>query len=532
MTLRMSCLLFLPLLGALTAAAQPVNNTGMNFTVVFPENIAYYHPRSAHNRIWVTALLDDTTVTFTKPSGDVTSPALSAGEMTNIFTSLELKKNLSSEAFKVSSETFRVTSDKPIVVQAVTEKRKSVQTTLAVPADKLGMKYFIPPVPEIAGTTDEPDLNVTEKDPFRLIIFNPDENNEVTVKGPTDNSVVLQPGQVAQSWVPKDQKARVVQADKPFAVFFSHPCAMQTNCTCGLLSAMLPPARNQTVRFPIPSVLAEKAQILLSDEGTHDIKTFNPDSAVVESSGTVILYRPGLFLTLIPETEFAGCFLIPFVSITNTKFAIIVVLKTSTNGIHIGNEALGTQEWQDLKGTEYVSTNYTLTSNNTLIWHNSSKMAVYFVGYEGLAWFGTPAPIISSTPDYRGCLMKPEKLAVLQEAEGWRESLQSCENTGFDLISFSDTRLHEQVCNKLLPDGEQNLWIGLRRSSKSGDWYWLSGDPVNSTSWDSGEPGEVEEGQCALMSLGTSCTWRDEDCCNTHRPLCYTEPSFFNGLNN
>ncbi|XP_013889891.1 uncharacterized protein LOC106537072 [Austrofundulus limnaeus] len=525
-----SSLLLLLLLAAQTAAADPVNNTGTSFIAVFPENIAYYHPTNPQNQIWVTALYNATTVTVS-PTSSTSSPQLSVNQSQSFDLDQELMRNLSVEAFGVSNSVVNITSDKQIVVQAFSIKKKSVQTAVLVPTDKLGTKYFIPPVPVISGTTDDPNVNVTERSPFRLIIINPTDTNTVTVKGSAASSVTLQPGQVSQSWVPNNQVPRWVEAEKPIAVLFSHPCAMQTNCTCGLLTAMLPPARNQTVRFPVPSVLAQNASVLLSDGGSREAKPFNPDSdsAVVQSSGTAILYRPGLLLTLIPETEFASCFSI-FTVPSKTNFAIIVVLKDSTSGIYVGNSLLDAAVWQDLKGTEYVSTNYSLTQN-TVIWHNSSKMAVYVVGYEGSDWFGNPAPVISTTPDYRGCPVNAERLTVYNTSQGWRESLQSCQNLNLDLISLSESRLQRHVCLKLQQDSDQKVWIGMRRSSKTGNWYWLSRAPVRDTNWGSGEPGRVDEGQCAAMSVRSNCTWSDEDCCSAFQSVCYKEADYLVRIN-
>lgn len=127
--------------------------------------------------------------------------------------------------------------------------------------------------------------------------------------------------------------------------------------------------------------------------------------------------------------------------------------------------------------------------------------------------------------------MIPESLTVSNNTQSWRESIESCEGTGLNLISLSKVHLQRQVCNKLHQGSDQKVWIGMRRSSMSGDWYWLNGNQLGDTNWDTGEPGTVDEGQCALMSLRNNCTWRDEDCCNEYQPLCYKEPEFFFRLN-
>lgn len=75
----------------------------------------------------------------------------------------------------------------------------------------------------------------------------------------------------------------------------------------------------------------------------------------------------------------------------------------------------------------------------------------------------------------------------------------------------------------------QKAWIGMRRSSLTGEWYWLNQDPVNDTNWDEGEPGAVDDGQCVAMSVESSkdFSWRDEDCCQAINPICYRGPVLF-----
>ncbi|XP_054596055.2 IgGFc-binding protein isoform X1 [Nothobranchius furzeri] len=526
MNVRTSRLIFL-LLAALTSATPPGNSTGQRFVVVFPENIAYYYPTSSQNKVWVTALHNATQVTVASQT-----QTLNSGQTSSFNTDVELKKldvpgsqmNPPYEAFSVSNDTVQVTSNKNIIVQAFSMRKLSIQTALVIPTDKLGTKYFIPPVPQILGTTDGPVTpNVTERGPFRVIIVNSQQQNTVTFKGQGETSVTLQSNQVAQIWVPNDTTKQVVVSQFPVAVLFSHPCAMKYGCTCGLLTAALPPARDRSVKFPVPMLLAQNASVLQSDNRSSSVVPLNLNSTLVESSGTVVLYRPGLLLTLIPETEFASCFLVPSMQ-SNNGFIIIVVNKNSTSGIHIGTSQLQNPMWQELDGTDYISTNLSVTSDTTVVWHESSTMAVYFVANQSNLWFGNPAAVISSTPDFRGCAVTAEVVEVQSSAYSWTESIGSCKNETLELISLSDGRFQSQICTKLRQDSPQDVWIGVRRSSMTGDWYWLNNNPFTNTNWADGEPGGVEEGQCAVMSLNNNCGWRDEDCCKAIRPVCYQGP--------
>ncbi|TDH11222.1 hypothetical protein EPR50_G00058590 [Perca flavescens] len=434
-----------------------------------------------------------------------------------------------------SNKTVKITSTNNITVQAINCKKTSTQTSLVMPTDQLGTKYFIPPIPNIQGTTVPSDIvttAVTERAPFKLVIVNTDKVNQVTVG---NNQIIsLHPYELSQVLV-RDNALRTVQANSAVAVLFGHTCAMKDNCTCGQLYATLPPANNETLKFYIPLILAQNASafVLLSERGsTTKVLAFNEDLQLVEAAGSAIFYRPGLLLTLIPDKDFGSCYVVNTIPDMQT-FALIVVNKSLTDGVHNGTLPLQNPQWQELKGTEYVST-LVAVGNQSVIWHASSKMAVYFFGKKDSAWFGNPAPVISKTPDFRGCVLSPEVVKIADVAVGWRESLKYCKDKGLDLISFPKAQLQSHIYEKILQLNNhtvQAVWIGMRRSSRSGEWYWLNQQPVSATNWDEGEPGTIFDGQCVLMSLetGMDFVWSGKDCCMPAYSICYKEPVLFWG---
>lgn len=134
----------------------------------------------------------------------------------------------------------------------------------------------------------------------------------------------------------------------------------------------------------------------------------------------------------------------------------------------------------------------------------------------------------SSLPDSRGCVVSPEILIISTDAASWQESIASCQSHNLTLASLSRENFRRYICSKL-PQGSgvKEVWIGLRRSSMTGEWYWLdSSASVNETHWDKGSPGTVDDGQCASMSLKSSkdFVWQDKDCCNAINALCYRGP--------
>uniref|UniRef100_A0A3P9PHF1 C-type lectin domain-containing protein n=1 Tax=Poecilia reticulata TaxID=8081 RepID=A0A3P9PHF1_POERE len=129
-----------------------------------------------------------------------------------------------------------------------------------------------------------------------------------------------------------------------------------------------------------------------------------------------------------------------------------------------------------------------------------------------------------SMSDFRGCVLTPEVTMILHEAGSWQESIRSCEDQNLSLISLPSEALQKQTCRNLRGNDAKQVWIGTRRSSLTGDWYWLNRNGFNDTNWARSEPGDVSEGQCAVMSLEGDCGWKDRNCCEDARPLCYADP--------
>lgn len=104
-----------------------------------------------------------------------------------------------------------------------------------------------------------------------------------------------------------------------------------------------------------------------------------------------------------------------------------------------------------------------------------------------------------------------------------------CRGRDLELISFSSLQLQQQIYQQLHQTSGDQLWIGLRRSSRTGRWYWLDQDPVSHTDWRGAEPANTQDGQCAMMRRagGGDFDWRGENCCSAGRPLCYSSAIYF-----
>ncbi|KAM9306305.1 uncharacterized protein KZ484_026792 [Pholidichthys leucotaenia] len=503
----------------------PENDTGTNFLVVFPENIADFHPSEPENMILFTALLPDTNITIKLPTGttETKRPRVGWSDYVTLDQRSELKH------VETSGIISQITSNKRIITQAISHRANSMQSAVIVPTDNLRTTYSIPPAPPISkGTDNANQVLTTERSPFGLAIVNGDHKNTVTLEGTKTKVVMLKPNQVTSLWLETGSDFRMVKADKPVAVLFGHPCAIQENCSCGLLYTVLPPPKDEMVKFLIPPELAKgveaKTFILLSE--SHKKEPFNINSPVVEASGIAILFRPGLLIPLIPEANFGACYVVTSIPEANNS-AVIVVHKDLTAQVNVnGSGSTLISGWKPLNGTDYVSTSIDLPPGNTILWHSSATMAIYYLGSRSGTFFGNPAPIISTTPDYRGCLVIPEVIAI-RDPTNWRTSMKVCKESKMELISFSESQEVTEISKKIISDNRhpQHVWIGMRRSSLSGEWYWANGNPITETNWDEGEPGTMEDGHCAIMNLKSSNSgWHDESCCKDFHPLCYKDP--------
>lgn len=380
---------------------MPYDTVGQNFTVVFPENIASYYPSPPTNMVKITALKNGTTVQL-QQYGNPKQQALDAGDVWNFTANatLELGKQ------NISSNTLTINSNKDITVQAISLKQDSLQTAVVIPTDQLGTTYLIPPIPTIPGTNNPQDLvvqTVTERGPFRIIIVNGvQQQNNVTVRGLKTREVSLQSGQVAQIWLDESARFKNVMAEKPVAVLFGHPCAIQRNCSCGLLYTILPSAPGRTLKYLVPPFLAQDAEgetrVLLAQNGSTSVQPYDSSSLMYDVAGTAVLYRPGLLLPLIPTANFACCFVVTAFPAISNNYAVIVVSSNVTKGVRVGNDSISSADWMKLEGTSYSSIQVTLSLGKTVIWHTSSKMAVYFGGNNGSTLFGNQAPVVSSSP--------------------------------------------------------------------------------------------------------------------------------------
>ncbi len=88
-------------------------------------------------------------------------------------------------------------------------------------------------------------------------------------------------------------------------------------------------------------------------------------------------------------------------------------------------------------------------------------------------------------------------LYYLLEAATWTASQAEAQSLGGNLVTINDAYEDIWVFGNFADfDGEaRNLWIGLNDALSEGSFVWVSGEMVEYTNWNTGEPNDVGAGE-------------------------------------
>lgn len=533
---------------------------GDSFITAFPENLGYFYPNTSRS-LRVTALLDDTSVNIFYNGGSTpTQTNMQKGQTVLVGFPTSVNQ------FDYSTQSIRITSDKYIVVHSVSGtdgvNNKSVQTNVVQPDENLDTHYLIPSLnyPNLLATfgISQPDIASKRYGSIRLIIINAEdtENNITLVKNISGRiqieSFTIPSYQLIQLQV--NASLMMVNSSSKTALLLTHPCLEKPGCTCSMIVNQILPVRFQGQNFVVPSFPGITQRQLLTTSrdkaispsqnnisltanlaGLQSISDPDKSQYVTASSNVSLrLISPGLFIELIPENMFAACYLLHFY--TNNKQAIVIAKTDSKDEVHAGTETLQNAVWTEIPDTEYSSGRITLsdTSVMTVIWHPSSKIAVYILENTQETIFGGPAIPINLKPDKSGCVVIPGEFKVGEQPLKWAEALHFCANDQREFACPTDKALQVDLANSVDTTDAEG-WIGLRRSLMTTEWSWKKqtssssspSPPVTYVNWADGQPQDKLKGFCASLSLdGTDdFKWKSTKCCEKKLPICYKPPT-------
>ncbi|XP_057197070.1 uncharacterized protein LOC130558587 [Triplophysa rosa] len=537
---------------------------GNDFITAFPENVAYFYPYTSRRILRITALHNDTTFTVHFNNTEKTSSVLESGKTATML----FPKTAEVHQLGSSSNSIRITSDNDIVVHSFSQTNigtlleKSVQTHVVQPITNLGTNYLIPSLnhSDLIQTFNRssPDPWYQRNSSFKLIIINAEytENTVTIVKNISgsvqEEKIKISSYQLIQ--IQANASLIKVESSHKVAVILTHPCLeMTASCKCNMIVNQILPTEFQGQNFVvpyIPSITQSRLLMTSNDKSTslsHSNVQLQPSpsgllslsdqtkSQYVNTSGNVslTLISPGLFIEVIPENMFAACYLLQVysdVSSTN-KQALVIAETSSKTNLHKQNNLVTNAVWFDIPGTKYSSAPVSLSESTTVIWHPTSKIAVYILENTGTTVYGGPAIAINTQLDEFGCVAIPGHYEVGNEHLSWAESLAYCMSLQKHLACPTREDIQKELPGKV-DTAEEEAWIGLRRSLMTTNWYWQrtpSTTPLPSPSvdyfhWADEHPDENFTGLCASLSLNEKdkFKWKSAKCCEKKRPVCYT----------
>ncbi|KAI7806938.1 uncharacterized protein LOC130558079 [Triplophysa rosa] len=550
-----------------------LEDQGRTFITAFPENIAYFHQKVL-NYLKITCLLDYTEVTITYvgevDEGISTRRVLDKAGVTWTWS---LTKEVEVSQFKTSNKSILISSNQNVTVLSMSGWPGRFLSHVVQPIGNLGTVYHVPTLnyTKLVASFDlmlNPD---TRYNSFRLLIINAaNQSNKVTIKqvnkqgGRSEFNQTLDKYNLFQ--LPTYGEVTEINATEKIAVMFTHPCFDSRSCSCNMVLNQLRPTKlvNLSSRFYIPfhasyPTTSIKQLFLTTNQlnisvvnGTFQnagfevnvinstdilplLPGFNKPSQLITISKTVslTLISPGLILDLIPESLFAGCYLVHFNSLNSE--ALVLAQTSSTDSVRMNAAGLPhTTKWTVVNGTRF---SWTIVRGNAAdtsatIWHTDSMIGVYVIEKLEYNIYGRAAIVLSDEPDPKGCVVTPGTFVIGDEELNWFWSRKYCQvHSDHFARPFHEQFQNKMVLNITVPTPVEG-WISLRRDLLTREWYWRSEDnfspQVNFTYWEQGQPDVPEKGLCASVSLDPAKTfkWKSARCCSKKKPVCYNNPKY------
>ncbi|XP_051575770.1 uncharacterized protein LOC127453456 isoform X2 [Myxocyprinus asiaticus] len=544
------------LVAVMFSQGQSWSDYGYHFITAFPENIASYYPLYPSNYLNITALYNDTSVDVYFNQTLIYNNTLQSGRTETVTLPVDVEQY----QFGQSYESVMIQSSYYIVVLSVSQRGDSVQTNVVQPLQNLYTFYTIPSLNynEMMSTFNQMANNISKKySSFRLIIINSQGlNNQVIIQRQQfqDTVIILKPNGLVQ--LPINGSEITIVADYKVAVLLTHPCVETESCRCNMVVNQLRPDFKWSNEFIVPSVV-NMSKTWLHVTSTMNIQLYsgvklepsnfepypsNPlslpsvqsDSQYIYTSeaASLRLVSPGVFIELIPLYMFHACYLVQFKS---TQGEVLVIAKTAyTDNVHIDSNLLSSTEWSPITNTQYSSVSVILDGAH-IIWHPSTTIGVYmFERMKSGILYGGPAIALKTQPAPVGCLLHSTGFEIVQTPMTWVESHQNCIFTKGQLFSPNTAEAQMQIANFLdNQEIQEDLWIGLRRSLLTLDWYWQKGNVsiYNSSymQWGTGEPGDHVKGMCASIFPNSiiDFPWKSVRCCTKLKSVCYRTAQYF-----
>ncbi len=108
-----------------------------------------------------------------------------------------------------------------------------------------------------------------------------------------------------------------------------------------------------------------------------------------------------------------------------------------------------------------------------------------------------------------------------ESASPWEEAREVCLSVGYDLVAIGGPDENEWLHDTAALLTTRSWWTGLNDRDDEGTFTWVSGEAVDWTNWDDGEPNDWGRGEdCMAIHSASNDEWNDLDCEDTERFIC------------
>ena len=98
------------------------------------------------------------------------------------------------------------------------------------------------------------------------------------------------------------------------------------------------------------------------------------------------------------------------------------------------------------------------------------------------------------------------KYFLANQAKRWNDAKRISEDNGGRLLEVNSAAENEFIKDKI----RESIFIGLTDQAREGRFEWVSGDPVDFTNWNSGEPNDYR-GREDVVEMFTNGRWNDQN---------------------
>ncbi|XP_039893258.1 uncharacterized protein LOC120736938 [Simochromis diagramma] len=127
----------------------------------------------------------------------------------------------------------------------------------------------------------------------------------------------------------------------------------------------------------------------------------------------------------------------------------------------------------------------------------------------------TPPPTPPPSPPTVSVLLGERNVMVVGKRLCWSDALVYCRHYHWDLLSLHSRREQdelEQLLGSLPFTLTDYIWLGLRRSLRGNDWFWMSGHSMNFFHWPQNWVPRYYSNTCGGMGSTEDFQWKDIHC--------------------